>query len=102
MELGKLLFATYPLECSGENLDLQINPFSTNNPMTYEDAAFVASIVAFVIWVLTFFADAQYIIVVADPGAWCFEAIKTYAVSWAGTFISLAGLEQLVKRGKFE
>jgi len=68
--------------------------------MTYKDAAVVATVVAFVIWVLTFFADAQYIIIVADPGAWVFEAIKTYAVSWAGTFMSLAGLEQLIKRGE--
>lgn len=65
-----------------------------------KDAAIVATIVAFVIWILQFFANAQYTVIVEDPGAWCFDAIKSYAVNWAGTFVSLAGLEQLLKRGE--
>jgi len=88
------------LRCSGENVKLNINPFSTNNPMTLKDAAIVSFIVAACIWVLNFFASAEWIIIIADPAAWAFEAVKTYAVSWAGTFISLAGLEQLIKRGE--
>jgi hypothetical protein len=81
-------------------MKVNINPFNTGNPMTMKDAAVVATIAAFVIWILQFFANAQYAAVVEDPGAWCFEAIKNYAVSWAGTFISLAGLEQLVKHAE--
>lgn len=79
-------------------MKLNINPFNTNNPMSLKDAAVVATVVAFCIWILNFFAGAEWIIIVADPEAWIFEAVKTYLVSWAGTFISLAGLEQLVKR----
>lgn len=77
---------------------MRINPFNTGNPMTMKDAAIVATIVAFVIWILQFFANAQYAVIVEDPGAWCFEALKNYAVSWAGTFVTLAGLEELLKR----
>jgi len=78
---------------------LNINPFNTGNPMSLRDAAVVATIVAFVIWILSFFANAQWVIIISDPAAWVFEAVKQYAVSWAGTFIGLAGLEELVKRG---
>lgn len=66
--------------------------------MTLRDAATVATIVAFMIWILQFFANAQYTVIVEDPGAWCFEAVKNYAVNWAGTFAALAGLEELIKR----
>lgn len=66
--------------------------------MSLKDAAVVSTVVALMIWILTFLADAQWVVIVADPGAWVFEAAKTYAVSWAGTFIGLAGLDQLVKR----
>jgi hypothetical protein len=79
---------------------VNINPFNTGNPMTFKDAAVVATIVAFVIWVLQFFANAQWIIIIADPAAWVFEAVKNYIVSWAGTFAALAGLEQVIKRGE--
>lgn len=79
-------------------MKLNINPFNDGNPMSLKDAAIVSTVVALMIWILTFLADAQWVVIVADPGAWAFEAVKTYAVSWAGTFIGLAGLEQLVKR----
>jgi len=78
--------------------NLNINPFNLGNPMTFRDAAIVASVVAFVTWILTFLANASMGQLRADPLAFCFEAIKTYAISWAGSFISLAGLEQYVKR----
>lgn len=81
-------------------MKLNINPFNQGNPMTLKDAAIVATIAAFAIWILQFFANAQWIIIVADPAAWAFEAIKNYAVAWAGIFVSLAGLEQVVHRGE--
>jgi len=65
--------------------------------MGYKDAAVVSTVVAFVTWVLTFLASASLGQVRADPAAFVFDAVKTYAVTWAGTFISLAGLEQYVK-----
>jgi len=66
--------------------------------MTFKDAAVVSTVVAFVTWILTFLASASMGQVRADPVAFVFDAVKTYAVTWAGTFISLAGLEQYVKR----
>ena len=79
-------------------MDININPFNRGNPMTFRDAAIVASIAAFAVWILQFFANAQYVDLTSDPGRWVFEAIKNYAVNWAGTFIALAGLEQLIKK----
>ena len=81
-------------------MDININPFSRGNPMSLKDAAVVSTVVAFAVWVLGFFANAQWIIITADPEAWIFEALKNYIVNWAGTFVTLAGLEQLVKRGQ--
>jgi len=81
-------------------MKLRINPFNAGNPMDLKDAAVVSTVVAFVTWILTFLASASVGQVRTDPAAFAFEALKTYAVTWAGTFISLAGLEQLVKREK--
>ena len=78
---------------------ININPFSTGNPMTWKDAAIVAAVVALVIWVLGFFANTEWVMIIADPYLWGFNAVKNYVVNWAGTFVGLAGLEQLVKRG---
>jgi len=79
---------------------LNLNPFNEGNPMGFRDAAIVSTVVAFVTWILTFLAAASIGELRADLAAFCFEAIKTYAISWAGTFIALAGLEQYVKRGR--
>jgi hypothetical protein len=77
---------------------ININPFNSGNPMTFKDAAIVSTIVAFVTWILTFLANASVGTLREDLAAFAFEAVKTYAVSWAGTFITLAGLEQYIKR----
>jgi len=78
-------------------MDLRINPFNTGNPMTLKDAAAVATVVAFVTWILNFLASATIGEVRADVAEFVFEAIKCFLVSWAGSFITLAGLEQLIK-----
>ena len=77
---------------------LSINPFSQSNPMTWRDAATVAFITAFATWILTFLAEVTYGTIRADVAEFIFNAIKTYAIAWAGSFITLAGLEQYVKR----
>ena len=82
-------------------MGLSINPFNTNNPMTLKDAAIVATITAFATWILCFLAESSYGVIRADPLEFVFNAVKTYAVTWAGSFITLAGLEQYVK-GKEE
>lgn len=81
-------------------MDININPFNAGNPMTLKDAAIVSTIAALAVWILGFFANAQWEIIIADPNQWVFNAIKDYLVSWAGIFVSLAGLEQLIKRGQ--
>jgi len=79
---------------------ININPFNTSNPMSLKDAATVAAIAALAVWILQFFANAQWDIIVCDPARWVFDAIKNYLVTFAGIFVSLAGLEQLVKKAK--
>jgi len=81
-------------------MDLNINPFEQGNPMTFKDAAIVATIAAFVIWVLNFLANATAGQIRADPAAFCFEAVKTYLIAWAGNFMTLSGLAQLIKRAE--
>ena len=81
-------------------MKLNINPFNTGNPMNLKDAATVATIIAFITWILNFLASASIGQVRADIVEFVFEAIKCYMVSWAGAFISLAGLEQIIKRTK--
>lgn len=81
-------------------MKLRINPFNSGNPMNLKDAATVATIIAFVTWILNFFAAATIGEVRADVVEFIFEAIQSYVVAWAGAFISLAALEQLIKRTK--
>ena len=76
---------------------LSINPFSQDNPMTWRDAAAVATITALATWILTFLAETSYGVARADVAEFLFNAVRTYLISWAGSFITLAGLEQYVK-----
>lgn len=79
-------------------MKLRINPFNSSNPMGIKDAVIVSTIAAFAIWILNFLANVTIGQVRADPTAICFDAVKTYLVSWAGIFLTLSGLEQYVKR----
>ena len=83
-------------------MKLNINPFDAGNPMSAKDAAVIAAVAALAVWILTFLANASYGVVEADPEAFLFEAAKTYLVAWAGNFIALTGLEQLVKKAREE
>lgn len=83
-------------------MDLNINPFNSANPMTLKDAAVIATITAFVTWILSFLASATVGQIRADPAEFAFEALKMYAVAWAGNFMTLAGLEQVIKRREKE
>jgi len=85
---------------SENKVKLNINPFNTNNPMTFKEAAIIATITAAVIWILTWFANITIGQIREDLAAVVLDAVKTYAVSWAGTFISLTGLEEYIKRTK--
>ena len=83
-------------------MKLNLNPFETSNPMGLKDAAAVATVAAFATWILTFLAAASLGEIRADPEAFIFEAVKDYLVAWAGTFIALTGLTELVKRSEKE
>jgi len=66
--------------------------------MTLKDAAVVATLTALAIWILNFLANASIGQLREDLTAFCFEAVKSYLVSWAGTFITLSGLEQFISK----
>lgn len=83
-------------------MKLKINPFDAGNPMTWRDAATVSAISAMAIWILTFLVNASIGEIRADAAEFFFEAVKAYLIAWAGNFITLAGLEQLVKKATTE
>lgn len=83
-------------------MKLNLNPFNAANPMSWQDAAVVATVAAFATWILAFLASWTLGEIQADPAAFAFEAVKTYLVSWAGNFITLAGLSEIVKHGEGE
>jgi hypothetical protein len=83
-------------------LKVNFNPFSKANPMTLKDAAIVATIAAVVIWILNYFSQISMDMIRTDPAAFLLDAVKTFLVAWAGNFMTLAGLEQLVHRGDAE
>jgi len=75
---------------------LNINPFNKGNPMTFRDAAIVSTLSSVAITILNVVANATYQTVTGQPGEFAFNCVKTFLVSWAGNFITLAGLEKLV------
>ena len=79
-------------------MKLNINPFNAGNPMSWRDAATISLIAAFAVWILTFLVNATMGQIRADPEEFAFEAVKAYAIAWAGNFITLAGLSELVKK----
>jgi len=81
---------------------LNLNPFETSNPMSFKDAAVVATVAAFTTWILTFMVAASLGEIRADPADFVFEAVKAYLVAWAGAFITLTGLTEIVKRREGE
>lgn len=76
---------------------ININPFNRGNPMTLRDAAIVSSLGAIATMLLTVFANATYAIVIASPGEFVFNLVKSFLTAWAGMFVVLAGLEKYVQ-----
>lgn len=68
--------------------------------MTLKDAFIVSLIASFTVWILQFFAQAQWNTIVSDIAQWIFTAIQNYLVTFAGIFIALSGLDQIVKMSK--
>ena len=81
-------------------MKLNINPFNSENPMSLGDAAKVAGVTALVVWILTFLAAATLGQIRQDPLEFCFDAIKSYLIAFAGNFAGLAGLKYYVNRQK--
>ena len=78
-------------------MNLKINPLDPNNSMTFKDAAGVSTIATIAVWILSFLANASIGQVRADPPAFVFDCVKTYLTTWAGNFVTLAGLSHLIK-----
>ena len=83
-------------------MKLNINPLSSDNPMSFKDAAVVALVVALVFTAAGFLEPWTYEAVAADPGAFLFELVKDIVKTFAATFITLAGLTEIVKRRESE
>jgi hypothetical protein len=76
----------------------KINPFNTGNPMSFRDAATIATLVAVVVWILSFLANASIDQLRGDLAKWVFDAVKSLLIAWASTFMTLAGLDQYMQR----
>jgi len=81
-------------------MKLKINPFNRNNPLSMKDAAIISGISATATYVITFLANTSLGQIQADPLLFAYDSIKTWLTSFFGTFITLAGLEALIKRGQ--
>jgi len=81
---------------------LNFNPFNAGNPMTFKEACIVSAISATAVMILNTVANATFGQVQAAPLEFLFNCGKTWLVAWAGNFITLTGLEQLVKKVKSE
>jgi hypothetical protein len=68
--------------------------------MTFKDAAIVSSIAGVTITILNQVANTTFQTVSASPVEFAFNCVKTFLASWAGNFITLSGLEQLIKYTK--
>jgi len=79
-----------------------MNPFEGSNPMSWRDAATIAAMAACATWILSFLVNSSIGQIRADPVEFIFEAVKAYAIAWAGNFITLAGLTALVKKATGE
>ena len=83
-------------------MKLNLNPFDAGNPMSFKDAAVVALVIAAVTAALGFFDPWTYDMIVEEPGRFMFELFKDVIKTAAATFISLAGLSQLVEKARAE
>lgn len=79
---------------------MNINPFNRANPLSWKDAAIISAISATATYVLTFLVNASYGQVIADPGSFAFDSLKLWLAGYFGNFITLAGLETLIKRSE--
>jgi len=75
------------------------DPLSTNEkPMTYRDAAVVATIIMFATAAFVFMPTHGYDIYVSDPERFAYELFNFLWTTWITTFVSLTGLTYLAKR----
>lgn len=91
------IYATWIFQVSGETLKLNINPFSSGNPMTLKDAVILSVLTATATYFLTFFVNVAYGQVIADPGLFVFDSVKIWMQAFWGNFIILFGIETYMK-----
>ena len=81
-------------------LKWNINPFDRANPISLKEAAALSAMTATATYFLTFLVNLSAAEVMLDLGAFFFESFKTWMAAFWGTLITLAGLEQWIKRGE--
>jgi len=66
--------------------------------MSFADAAKIATLTALVTWILSFFVNISMTDIREDVAALILSGVQTFLASWAGTFLTLAGLDQYMQR----
>jgi len=76
------------------------DPLSTNDkPMSYRDAAIVATILMIAMTCAVFMPTHGYDVLINDPPRFAFDLIVFIASSWVTQFMVLTGLTVYAKRG---
>lgn len=75
------------------------DPLSTNeHPMTYRDAAFVATILMIATASAVFMPTHGYDVLINDPPRFAYDLFNFLWTTWITTFLSLTGLTYYAKR----
>jgi len=77
------------------------DPLSTNEkPMSYRDAAIVATILMFATAATVFMPTHGYEVMISDPPRFAYDFFMFLWASWITTFVSLTGLTYYAKRSR--
>jgi len=77
------------------------DPLSTNDkPMSYRDAAIVATILMFSLAAGAFMPTHGYDVLISDPPRFAYDLFMFLWTTWITTFVSLTGLTYLAKRSQ--
>ena len=79
---------------------MKINPFKNSNPMTFEEAAKLAAILAAAQFFTIFLAPYSLTGIREAMGDFCFNCVKFYGITFFTNFISLTGLTAYISKGE--
>jgi hypothetical protein len=75
------------------------DPLSTNDkPMSYRDAAIVATILMLATAGAVFMPTHGYDVMISDPSRFAYDLFNYLWISWITIFVSLTGLTAYAKR----